>query len=470
MNTGDDVGEAGGVYDRTTEEGTVNTLNHNGGVVEAKTGPIGPKQDNDVALQANDADDDDDDGDDGSAGHASDGGYDRTTERGTSNTPNYSGTVIEKNAGSATTSPRAGNDVVAGRGGASGDGGYDRTTDEGTSNTPNYGAGVAATNPNPAHLKPGNGVDHGAAHDDVAGETPFVLAKQAMQRFLNHHRDGHSDWDATSVLAQAGEVAKQFKVRKTLLGQWTRGQLDILKALRARTTKPLPDIDDKAAPGQSDKKRRKAETGSTGETGEERDPLAAFDRATAEMCSYIERYEAGDLARESVLAAVPVIAARHGVLSSDLRAWTRAELKKLEDPSDKSGSKVDDTPTISPSLPTPKAHPSPVPLANALDFIARMTHERVVCSDAVADATALWSTATWGGTIPMQWTCSPVLVSARRRSDAASRYFWRRSSTSPPSRCHRRVSVHHHCSASPRRGNPPGASTKPTSLPTAIRI
>jgi hypothetical protein len=204
------------------------------------------------------------------------------------------------------------------------------------------------------HTHEGNGIDEvGVEAGSEVGETSFMRAKIAMGPYLNHYRMGHADWDHASVLAQAGFVeAEHRRVKppfgKGLLVRWVTERLRHEKVLRDQTTRPIPEPKPEQPPG-----RRSKDKPGEDAAGEEHDPLAAWNRATTQLQTFIDQFEAGDIARQAVLAAVPDIAARHGVLRSTLSGWTRDELKKLEPASDNpsDGSKDEPDPAAVPEDP-----------------------------------------------------------------------------------------------------------------------
>jgi hypothetical protein len=297
---------------------------------------------------------------------------------------------VKPRGGAGTNSNIGGNAMSTGEGaGGTGDA-HDTMRQEDTPNLRTDSTGTASTGtagivPDARHRHDeakGNGPSHAGAdtnQSDGAGPrgggddtnqsdgldgTPFGLAKREMWAKLILFRDGHKDWDADSVMAHVAVVAAnhrsgRIKVSKKLLESWTATQLKVLKPLRDMTTRPIPETGHHL--GQ--------QAGEQG--GRDDDPLAAFGRATMEMRAFIERYEAGDLARQAVLAAVPGIATRHRVDARDLRSWTADELKKLEVSPDK-------------PAPTSREEPDPAAVPDDPDDLARQREAAWALCHAVA--------------------------------------------------------------------------------------
>jgi hypothetical protein len=203
------------------------------------------------------------------AGDDAGGGYEGTTEQVTSDTPNNNGDNVEAKTG--PTVPNQGN-------------GADNTDDEDENEEDTD-----------------EGVDVGTDVDATVAGTPFVLAKQAMQPFLNHYRDGRREWDEPSVLEHANVLARQFKVGKARLREWASGQMKLLKSLRAQTTKPIEMP--KAPPEHASQARAAAK--SKGPTPEE--AAALLQQATEALAPFITQCEQRDTTPEEVLtrAATP---------------------------------------------------------------------------------------------------------------------------------------------------------------------
>jgi hypothetical protein len=195
--------------------------------------------------------------------------------------------------------------------------------------------GAPGDNAPDTYSESGDGNDgNNDADEECVDDTPFVLAKREMWAKLMLFRDGHNDWDANSVMAHVAAVVARFKggrvkVSKAHLEGWTRDQLKLLAPLRDRTTRPIPEIDDKPENAQPDERGKPGEEQQPSGKEADDNPLAAFDRAVEELRLYIDRHERGEISRQAVITAARAIAGRHcGVGIRELTAWARDEIER----------------------------------------------------------------------------------------------------------------------------------------------